>query len=378
MAKNNLTINRIAWNFVQANADLTEILIYDVIADKQSYNWWTDEKGTEVTPKLFREEINKVTTQKICVRINSGGGDVFAAEAIRTAILENRQAGKTITCKVDGFCGSAAVGIAAACESIAISSSSYFMIHDPAVYAYGYYNVADLGKVIEMLNKIKQGIINAYAKKTGKDKTEISDLMTQETWYTGDEAVENGFCDELMFEEMNTDNSVQNAVNAMAFNVQLYHNMPTSLLNRCSPHPDGGFSNTFTSKPIKESVTNMEEIKTIDQLQAAYPELTQQIANSAALAERTRIKDIEDMALDGFESIVNAAKFEKPVAAADVALQIVAEQKKQGGNYLAGRETDVQDSNLNNVGTSSQEGANGGNGNNPFDAAIDKVLPATK
>ena len=120
------------------------------------------------------------------------------------------------------------------------------------------------------------------------------------------------------------------------------------------------------------------EIKTVDELRAAYPDLVKQVAENAASAERQRIKNIEEMALDGFEEIVQNAKFEKPVAAADVAMQIVAEQKKQGGNYLANRETDVNNSNVNNVGSGSIEGANGKNGVNPYDAAIDKLYPEKK
>lgn len=377
MAKNKLTASKIVWNLIQTNADLTEILIYDEIADKQSYDWWTGEKGTEVTPITFKEELNKITTPKICVRINSGGGDVFAAEAIRTAIREKRQDGKKITCKIDAFCGSAAVGIAAACESIAISSSGYFMIHDPMVFTYGYYNITDFNKGLEMLNKIKQGIINAYATKTGKDKKEISDLMTQETWYTGDEAVENGFCDELMFEEAETEDLIENVVNSTAFDIQMYRNLPISLLNRRSTQNNGGFSNTSNKKQVKESANNME-IKTVDELKAAYPELTKQIANNAATEERNRIKNIEELALDGFEEIVKNAKFEKPVNAADVAMQIISEQKKQSTNYLENRNTDVNNSNVNNVGNSNQEGINGKSGENPYDAAIDKLFPENK
>lgn len=375
MEKSKIAVSKIAWNVTQAKGDLTEILIYDKIADKQSYNWWTDEKGTEITPLLFKEELDKISTAKICVRINSGGGDVFAAEAIRTAISDKRQEGKEISCKIDGFCGSAAVGIAMACESIAISSSSYFMIHDPIVFAYGYYNASDFNKGIEMLNTIKQGIINAYAKKTGKDKKEISDLMAQETWYTGDEAVEKGFCDELMFEDEGAKNSFQNAANLINLNMQMYHNAPISLLNN-RPDNKGGFLNRSQTKNNKEG-ENME-IKTVDELKKAYPELTNQIEKDAQAAERKRIQDIEGVMVEGFETIANEAKFDKPASAADVAIKIIAEQKKQGANYLANREKDVDDSGVKNVTPKGHEGIDGKDKKNPYDEAIDQILPEKK
>lgn len=376
MPRNRLSINKIVWNAIQTSEDLTEILIYDEIADKQSYDWWTDERGTEVTPRLFREELNKVTTSQICIRINSGGGDVFAAEAIRTAIMEKRQEGKQITCKIDGFCGSAAVGIAAACESIAISASSYLMVHDPAVFAFGYLNIQDFEKGLEMLQKVKQGIVNAYAKKTGKDKEEISEHMTKETWFTGDEAVENGYCDELMFEGMEDGGSAQNVVNSAAFDISMYRNIPKSLLNRYKAQAKGGFANT--SKTQKESAKSMPDITTVDQLKREYPDLVNQIEKDAKAAERKRIQDIEDVMIPGFEDVANEAKFEKPVEASEVAMKIIAEQKKQGTNYLNNRDKDVKNSGIDGVKAEGHEGGEGKAGSNPFDAAIDKLFPASK
>lgn len=368
---NKAIASRIVWNFRQLDNQTTEVFVYDAIADKQSTNWWTGEKGTEITPTLFNKELSEVTTQNICVRINSRGGDVFAAEAIRTAIREKRQEGKNVTCKIDGFCGSAAVGIAAACEKTFIPSSAWFMIHDPVVFSYGYYGIVDFRKGVTMLEKIKQGIINAYSAKTGKDKQEISDLMTAETWYTGDEAVENGFCDELMFEEEKTDSSTNNPEDMAFLDVAMYQNLPIALLNSRKPN-GGGFSNKQQTQN-KKGVEPSMDFKTVDELKAAYPALTAQIAETATAAERKRIQDIEGIALAGFEGIVAKAKFEAPTTAAEVAMNILAEQKKQGATYLANMNEDVNNSGANDVPPSGFESAGGKA--NPFDAAIDKVLP---
>ena len=78
----------------------------------------------------------------------------------------------------------------------------------------------------------------------------------------------------------------------------------------------------------------IEKITTVDGLKAAFPDLTRQIEDAATTAERKRIQDIEDVALAGYESIVNDAKFNNPIAAGDVAKAIVAAQKKQGGTYI--------------------------------------------
>lgn len=118
------------------------------------------------------------------------------------------------------------------------------------------------------------------------------------------------------------------------------------------------------------------EIKTVDELRAAFPELTAQIANTATAAERKRIQDIEGVSLPGFEGVISKAKFEAPASAAEVAMNIVAEQKKQGAAYIAGVKEDTTNSGVNGVTAGGHEGAN--DKTNPYDAAIDKVLPEMK
>ena len=125
----------------------------------------------------------------------------------------------------------------------------------------------------------------------------------------------------------------------------------------------------------------MPEIKTVDELKAAYPDFTKAIEDAAAAAaqdaERKRIRDIEGVAIAGYEDIIRAAKFEKPTSAADVALAIVNRQKEQGGKYLNNRAADVTGSRVNDVGTEGQEGA-AGSGPDPFTEAIDRLFPKTK
>ena len=117
---------------------------------------------------------------------------------------------------------------------------------------------------------------------------------------------------------------------------------------------------------------NNSTITTVDALKATYPDLVTTIENNAAAAERARIKGIKDMALDGFENIVEDAMFENPISAEAAAVKIINEQKKQGGAYLANREEDVSNSKANEVGGSASE--KGANNENPYDKIIDAVL----
>ena len=317
---------------------------------------------------------------EIVVRINSGGGDVFAANAIYTRLKDHPA---KITVKVDGWAASAATIIAMAGDTIKIARNGVFMIHDPAMTVWDTFKAEDFEKMAEELRVIKQSIVNTYAMKTGRDEQEIADFMTDEKWWTGDEAVENGFCDELMFEsESKTviENANRVIVNSVPIDIAAFKTVPRMLLN--SPNGPGGFTNGAKpqNKPEKEEekamATENKGITTVEALKAEYPDLTAAIEEAAKAEERNRIKAIKEAAVDGFESVVEDAMFNNPVSAEAMALNILKEQKKQGGNYLANRDSDAQNSGVNNVGASASE--KGNETVDPYNAAIDKLFPENK
>lgn len=368
--------NKHFWNFRAAADDnaAPELILYGDIA---SETWW----GDEVTPRQFTEELDALgSVPEIVVRINSGGGDVFAANAIYTRLKDNPA---KITVKIDGWAASAATIVAMAGDVIEIPANGVFMVHDPAMGLLGYFKEADLLKLTDEIKVIKQSIVNGYTLKTGKSADEIAAIMSAETWYDGKQAVDAGFCDKLMFEE--AENSVENTakvvVNSVSMDLTRYENMPVSLLNRLTTHTPGGFSNTPTPKNTEKEQKNMPEIKdikTVDSLKAAFPDLTKQIEDAATAAERKRIQDIEDVALAGFENIVADAKFKNPIAAGDVAKAIVAEQKKQGGKYIQDRDDDAKNSGAGSVGGAGREGSGGDDDGADVDAILNKLYPETK
>ena len=356
------------WNFIPAAGNKPpELLLYGAISSQQS--WWED----RVTPGKFNEELAALgDVSEIIVRINSGGGDVFAANAIFTRL---KDCSAKITVKIDGWAASAATIIAMAGDTIKIAKNGVFMIHDPVMTVWDTFTAEDFEKMAEELKVIKQSIVNTYAMKSGRDAQDIEQLMSVETWWTGEDAVSNGFCDEIMFDDVSTavENSSHVVVNSVSLDVSSYKTLPRSLFN--SPKNPGCFTNTSAAKTQKKEEQNMatnESITTVEALTAEYPDLVAKIVSNAKEEERARIKDIKETALNGFEDIVEDAMFEHPVSAAEVALKIVNEQKKQGGTYLANREADVTDSNAGNVGAAAKQ--TGQETENPYDAAIDKLF----
>ena len=108
-----------------------------------------------------------------------------------------------ITVKIDGIAASAASVIAMAGTTVLMSPVSMLMIHNPATLAFG--NAGDMKKAIEMLNEVKESIINAYELKTGMSRAKISHLMDSETWMNAYKAVELGFADDILFRNADED-----------------------------------------------------------------------------------------------------------------------------------------------------------------------------
>jgi ATP-dependent protease ClpP protease subunit len=162
-------------------------MLYGSISDE---SWF----GDEVTPQQFAADLNALGDVKnVTVRINSPGGDVFAALAI-SSILRDHPA--SITALIDGYCASAATIITAFADRSQASTNSMFVIHNTSTVAAGDYRVMD--KASEILRKANANLIDVYTKKTGIEPAALQEMMDEETWMTGAEAVEQGFIDELV------------------------------------------------------------------------------------------------------------------------------------------------------------------------------------
>ena len=174
------------WNWIK-DSDDTRTLRLEGPIDEESF--W----GDEITPQMFRDELN-AGEGDVTVWINSPGGNVFAAAEIYTMLKDYKG---SITVKIDAIAASAASVVAMAGDVVQMSPVAMLMIHDPSTVAMG--NTKDMEKAIEVLNEVKESIINAYASKSGLSHARIANLMSNETWMNAKKAVELGFADEILF-----------------------------------------------------------------------------------------------------------------------------------------------------------------------------------
>lgn len=327
------------WQFRNQANNEVELLLY---GDISQTTWW----GDEVTPRQFADELSGLgALDTITVRINSGGGDVFAAQTIGN-LLEQHPA--QVTAKIDGLCASAATIVACHCSKVVAANDGTYMVHPVKMGAHGYYNAEELQKCIEALETIKKNIINLYAKKTGHTKDEVTAWMDATSWWTSEEAKTNGFVDELVDEEKPT---VENRggvlfVNSVSMNLP-FDKAPNFVQDSQAAAPAAGcVENNNCHEEVKE-VAN--EIKNAGDLRNAYPQLVDEIVNAAVTAERQRIMDIENMALPGHEEMTTEAKFTKPISASDYAQEAMKLVKTQGNAYLSGVKNDAANSGMDGV-----------------------------
>ena len=165
-----------------------ELWLEGVIAEE---SWW----GDEITPAIFKEELHS-GRGPILLHISSPGGDCIAASQIYTFLMDYPF---DVIVQIDGIAASAASVIAMAGTTVRMSPTAMMMLHNPWTTTTG--DAAEMQKAIDLLDEVKESIINAYQIKTGLSRIKLSNIMDAETWLNAHKAKELGFCDEVLYED---------------------------------------------------------------------------------------------------------------------------------------------------------------------------------
>lgn len=333
-----------------------EILLYGPIASSRS--WFND----TVTPQEFVRDLESLNGKDVTVRINSGGGDVFAAHAIHNQLVAYKG---RVTVIIDGLAASAATIVAMAGQKIIMPSNSMMMIHNPAIGMDDYYTAEDLQKYVDALTAIKGSIVAAYKKRCKLTSEELEILMDAETWMGAQECLDKGFADEINGNIETVLNGNTLIINSAKYDLTAYKNAAS--IKNCINEKEKNMSKL-------EEILDSLGLKIVDSpkaqnttVQVATPVSPQPTDNSAAIeaavaAERQRIVDLE--ALDSgdnaaVKAIINQAKADgktvaevqpyidavKTVPAAQNAAQravadMIADNKDSGADGIASGATD--------------------------------------
>lgn len=264
----------------QNGEDRRELYVTGEIAE---YGWW----GDETTPDEFEKELYG-GKGAVDMWISSPGGDVFAAAKIYNSISQY-QGGK-VTAYVYGLCASAATVITMAASEVRMSPTALMLIHNPYTIAIG--ESEDMKKTADQLDAVKETIINAYAKRTGMKRSELSEYMNQEKAFDATEAIELGFADGLIESEQDKFSAAPVSNTAMA---RFYNSVRDWKL-------------AFQARAEEKQVTQEEDSMTKD---AKVPEVVDEIPAVDEVQDKVEAKaepvaavvDVKD-----FEAVVNEFK----------------------------------------------------------------------
>lgn len=338
------------WKFKNLAEDdeKAELLLYGDIAER---SWWDD----TATPKKFADDLAALgSVKEITVYINSGGGDVFAAQAIGN-MLERNSA--TVIAHIDGLCASAATIVACHADKVVAAADASYMVHPPSMGVCDYLTAEDMRNCLKALDTIRGNIVTLYAKKAGRSEDECGTWMDETNWWTAAQAKENGFVDEVDDEESDTVVENRNGmlfVNSIGMGLP-FDKAPDFVKSRMGAKTPGGFSNA-TNNPGQTGTQEEEamEIKNKDDLMKAYPDMVNEIRKDAAMdainRERARIKDIQDMTLPGMEQTMQDALYgEHPMDATAYAKEVAKAAKKQAQNHVEALHDDAKNGGANGV-----------------------------
>ena len=194
-------------------------------------------------------------TQPLIVRIDSEGGSVFDGLSIYEAFANYPGPKKAV---IESTAFSIASYIAMAFDDVEIAENGYVMVHEPASSVDG--TASEMTKSAELLAKLDQSMVEAYARKTGLSEAEARMLMQDETFLNASEALNYGFVTSI------SSRQVQTQIKPTARHQKLPQRVYASLFSGGS---DGDKSETTEEKPM----STQPVAASIKEIKAAFPKM---------------------------------------------------------------------------------------------------------
>ena len=158
------------------------------------YQWIYDFLGVQATsPGKLQKDLDDAAGDDVTVEINSPGGYVTSGSELYNIMATYKG---RLTIDIVGQAASAA-SVAAMARHNRIAPTASLMIHNVSVDGVsGDYHEMD--KASDMLQALTKTMANAYVLKTGMSRNKILEMMDKETTIEANEAVKEGFVDEII------------------------------------------------------------------------------------------------------------------------------------------------------------------------------------
>jgi len=160
------------------------LTIYGIIGD----SWWNESTSASDIDKA----IAQAGSNNLIIHLNSPGGDAFDGIAIYNRLMNHKSKHNAkVTIHVDGWACSAASVIAMAADDLIMGVGAMLMIHEASNIVWG--TKTNMRKEADLLEKLEDGVIDAYMTKANVTREEIREKVDAETWFSAQEALEIGF-----------------------------------------------------------------------------------------------------------------------------------------------------------------------------------------
>ena len=364
-----IDIRRQCYAMASKDGDNAEVTMYGDVVESTPTDWWTGKKldGNYIALDEFLADLDQLRKCKaVTIRLNSYGGDAVVGMTIHNRLRELARDGVRLTCIVDGVAMSAASVIMAACDTVQVNPTGLVMIHRAWAFLWGGYNAADARQQAEALDSYDRAMAAAYHRKTGIEESELLQMMTEETYLTGRDAVDRGFADTLIEDAEDLKLAASANGDTLFVRGQAIHLVPgmfaPDFIPTAAPEEAAASS---TVNPVEASAHAVEthinqpenagneggkNPMTLEELRAQQPELVQQIEASAAQAERARLQGIDDVAALFSADLVAEAKYGQTACSAEtLALRAAKAAQKAGTSFLSNLADDAKASGAEDV-----------------------------
>lgn len=342
-------------------------------------------------PKKLQKSLEEADGEEVILEVNSNGGICTAGFEMYKIIKD--YPGR-VTVHLINAMSAASLIVCAADETLA-SDAAILMIHNTQNYTEGDYR--DMQMSADSLREFNQSIINVYARKTGKSREELQELMDHDTYMSPDKAKEYGFIEGYIYGDPAGDQSEQDDTKRAAI-----RNTGVVVVNAAAPvitdekamelfallsQKDGlaelmkkgaienlegcqkseaenngeslGFHETDSNKNNEGGTKNMTLEEFLQENPEAKAELDEKIQNAkkeGATAEKERLKDLDELAHTVTpKALANAKYGENPTDAKTLAFNAMKDDKLRMTAYMKDAMEDSKESGVEDVGAGSAE-----------------------
>ena len=280
------------------------ILLYGEVGD------WSEVSARDVVTRLL--ELTR-TYDKIDIRINSGGGEVYCGLAIYEAL---RNSTANLTIYVDGIAASMAAIIALCGKPLYMSPYARLMLHNVSGGSWG--NSKELRRVAEEMEQLQGTLAKMIAGRLGKTPEEIETTYFdgEDHWLTAQECLSMGLIDGIY--SMEEDDAPPLSEKSTQEEIQTY------------------FQNRLENQAI-----NNDDMALLDEIRKACPSITASMGEGEAVREVARLSsqlkssEEENRELKAKLASVEAEQHKAILDAAVAAGKITAEQRTHYEALLA-------------------------------------------